>query len=239
MICCVPNHFVVVYGYDDNYFYFDTGYKYSARAPKSLFNVLGFSLCVRYQFTADHVHSDNYYHYPSKSFKCGCGEIHYKMLDMKKEFWDFESQYYFYNKNKQHYQDGLSFNSSRLRTGFIEETAINLSPRRSGAGVARFDIVLPYNIKQFSVNMAWWSEYEHQNDGDAMLMYREEDEWQMYCVNLLSEGLSLSKNDMSLRSYILNPDTDAISFYLINSATGDRNSGRLSLGDMKIEYCLD
>lgn len=239
VICAVPEHFVVVYGYDDDYFYFDTGYKYSARAPRNLFNFHGFSLCVRYEFTAPHIHSDNYYNNPLKSFYCGCGESHHKMLYMQNSDWEFESQYYFYNKNKQHTKNGLSFSSSRQRTGYIEETAINLSPRRANAGIARFDIILPYYIKQFSVEMAWWSASEHQNDGTAYIMTREYGMWHLEYANILNEGLPLSKNLLSQRTYILNPETDAIRFYLTNNAVGDRNLGRLSIGDIKIEYCLD
>jgi hypothetical protein len=239
IICCVPSHFVVVYGYDDDYFYFDSGYRYSARAPKSLFSVAGMSLCVRYQFESEHVHSDNYLHNATNTYYCGCGESHHKLLKMQKDEWGFEQQYFFYNKSKQFTKDGLTFYTSRLRTGYIEETTVNLSPRRDGAGFAKFEIVLPYIIKGFSVEMAWWSDHELQNDGYARIVTREDNDWMLYFCDLHTQNLPLSKNALSKRMFIAEPDTDGIGFYLSNLPTGDRNLGRLSLGEIRIEYCLD
>ena len=239
IICGVPQHFVVVYGYDDDYFYFDTGYRTTARMAKSLFLVEGFGVCIDYKLTGGHVHSDNYYHSTTKTFYCGCGQSHHKMLCMEKDDWGFEQQYFFYNKYKNFTVDGLSFNTKRLRTGYIEETAVNLSPRRSGAGIALFDIVLPYKIKQFTVKMAWWSDHELQNDGAAMIMYEDDGDWLSYSINLLNENLPLSKNTLESCSYIIGFESYGIRFYLVNSSTGDRNLGRLSLGEIRIEYCLD
>lgn len=239
IICGVPWHFVVVYGYDDDYFYFDTGYHETARIQKSSFHAASFGICVDYELTGDHYHSDNYYHNLSKTYYCGCGESHYKRLTMEKADWGFEQQYFFYTKNKNFIVNGLSFSTSRLRTGYIEETAINLSPRRSGAGFAIFDIVLPKRIKQFDARLGWWSNHEMQNDGAALIMYEWDGDWLSGFVNLLQEDLPLSKNSLSKRTYFMVEESYGIRFYLMNTPIGDRNLGRLCLGELNIEYCTD
>jgi hypothetical protein len=87
--------------------------------------------------------------------------------------------------------------------------------------------------------MAWWSDHELQNDGYARIVTREDNDWMLYFCDLHTQNLPLSKNALSKRMFIAEPDTDGIGFYLSNLPTGDRNLGRLSLGEIRIEYCLD
>lgn len=168
-------HFCVAFGYSDDCFIVCDGNGTYGYVLKTLYNPdLTYALSIgSFGLTInDHVHSDNYYSSYHDAYYCPCGQK-FKKLSIHPNDWGFEQQYYFYNKSKEHTINGYTFDSERLRTGFIENSTINLSPRRENAGYSRFDIIFPNNILKFNVEMAWWSDNEYIDDAATFLYCKD------------------------------------------------------------------
>ncbi len=240
VLATLPTHFIVIYGYDSNYYYCDTGWGYSARIAKTDFDFSESTSGLIDLANIQHVHSNNYYNTSSHNLYCGCGAFYSKRVLVNPSDWGFQERYYFDIKNDQHLIDGVSFNSKRVRTGYIQSTVVNLSPRRSGAGYAYFYVRFPYEICNFHIEMAWWSAGEHQNDGYAEVFYHEdgdnEDLWYGDFCNIHSLNLNNTYTDLTNHSFSMPIDCDGVGIALSNSSIGDRNLGRLSLGIIKIDY---
>ena len=127
---------------------------------------------------------------------------------------------------------------NRLRTGFIEQECINLSPRKTGAGLAYLEYTFDDYIKGINVNLSFWSSKEFTNAGNSE--YRIE-----YYVNgywLTAKDLWKDVTLSTDRSNPTNVDTyftaltKKIRFYSTSVFTSDRNKGRLSIFDMKIFF---
>ncbi len=238
VIAGARNHAVVIFGYDNDCFYCDLGTHATAKCPKNIFNDGGY--CLDYCFDyVPHVHSDNYVHQPSNTCYCGCGQLTSKTFFMTPSDWGFQSQYFFYNKRVDFSQNELYVTTNRLRTGYIEDEVVNLSPRRQGAGNAYFEISFNKPIKRLSVDLAWWSQYEYQTDGVARIFCKDSfGNWILNFVDLHSLLLNTSRSNRSKFIFDLPTDDDyyGIKFFLQNQAVGDRNKGRLSIGDLEIQY---
>lgn len=238
-IASIDEHFVVVYGYDSDYFYFDTGWGYTARADRDSFTEDSYRRCIIDLTISDHYHSNNYYNSSNNYLICGCGDANLKRLRMDPADWSFEERYYFDYKNVDHNNCGLSFSTKRLRTGYIQSSVINLSPRRYNAGFATLDITIPYSIRNFSIDMAWWSNHELQNGGYARIMYLDtenDDNWITDFVDIHNLGLNTSYQNLTKECFSMPEETYGLRVCATNSSTGDRNLGRLSLGRMDIDY---
>lgn len=235
----LDEHYVVVYGYDSDYFYFDSGYGYTARETRDKFTEDAARRCFIGVSITTHAHSNNYYNTSNHYLVCGCGSTGLKRLRMDPGDWGFEERYYFDYKDINHNKCNLSFATHRLRTGYIQSAVANLSPRRYGAGFATLDINIPYNIRGFNVDMAWWSAHELQSGGYARIMYLDsevQNNWITDFVDIHSLGLNTSYLNLTKKSFLMPEATQGLRFCASNSATGDRNLGRLSLGRMDIDY---
>ena len=234
-------HFCIAYGYNSDSFFVCDGNGFVGIIPMSVYSgseaIYWSTGCIGLTIS-QHVHSDNYCSSYNNEYYCPCGE-RIRKTQISPSSWGFESQYYFYDKYKQHTVGNLSFETNRLRTGFIENEVVNLSPRRQNAGNSYLRIVFQNIITKVDINMGWWSNNEHQNDGTAMLYYKDTvgvNAW--YTLNniLNNTNMSQSHSNLSYYSFVMPEEAEGIMFNVTNQAVGDTNKGRLSIGTMTISY---
>ena len=237
-------HSAVAYGYDENFVYVHTGWGYVAATPWSTYE----TSMVDYEYDVgaidieiiDHVHSDNYFSVFNNHYICSCGSF-IKCECIEPSEWGFEPQYFFYKKQNSHQFNELIVNTSRLRSGFIENAVVNLSPRREDAGSSYLKVQIDNVLTKFELEMAWWSENEFQNDAISLLYYRDIlniDLWMPF-INI-KEDLNLNMGYDCLQNYIfvLREETDGFMILNKNLPVGDRNKGRISIGKTKIYYLI-
>ena len=139
-----------------------------------------------------------------------------------------------------HLLNGVSFYSNRLRTGFIESQVINLSPRKAYAGHAFLNILFQVQIHEVNMKIGWWSENELQNLGSAKIGYHTnlspDDVWVDNYIDLLSLDLPQSYQNLKNIRVLLPFNTNGFKFDLTNYPVGDRNKGRLSIGQICFDY---
>lgn len=239
-------HASVAFAYDSNYIYVHSGWGDIRRTPWStvttdFWDFWGGPHTIEIQnILTEHYHSDNYYSYSLSKILCPCGMV-YSRTNISPSDYGFEEQYFFYETTKNVSVGNLTFETKRLRTGYIEEETINLSPRRIGAGLA----YLEYNffasyVRKVIVDLSMWSstEYMDSSDSTILLQYLDSNSnnWETY-YDLLND-CDLSENRYEQDKYIINfPNgTQKFRFYSTSSTIGDRNKGRLSIGEMIVEY---
>lgn len=243
VIVTIPDHYVVVYGYDEDYFYLDYGWNNPpTRMLQSRFLYSTEPKMITSIEIVEHVHSNNYFNASDCGLYCGCGFHHSNRLIINPSDWGFAEQYFFTSKTVNHSLNGVDFISRRLRTGYIQSSVINLSPRRSGAGLATFDIFFTFNIYELNVELAWWSNNEHETEGYAELIEHKANNddltWVHYADNYIENVLPHSYQQLVNKRYLFGPNTDGIRFSVQNDPVGNQNRGRLSIGVMMFDYCI-
>lgn len=149
----------------------------------------------------------------------------------------FEQQYFFYEKTLDIVSGNETITTTRLRCGYIEEEYINLSPRRLNAGEAYLVYTFDSNLIQVNVDLTLWSasEYLNPSDSTALIQYKDSNGNWITVLDLLND-VTLSKNRANPDTFTINftEETNEFRFYVSSTATGDRNKGRLCIGDMEI-----
>lgn len=149
----------------------------------------------------------------------------------------FEQQYFFYEKSQTIKLQNLTFETTRLRCGYIEEEYIVLSPRRDNAGIAYLVYSFENNVQQISVDLTMWSVNENFNESDssALIQYKDKNGNWITILDLLNDVI-LSKDRTNPNNYIIifPKDINEFRFYCQSVATGDRNKGRVCIGNMEI-----
>lgn len=158
--------------------------------------------------------------------------------EIKPNYYGFEQQYFFYEKDKSYIiNNELLINTSRLRTGYIENEYVVLSPRRENAGEAFLEMEFDTSIWRIDVDLTMWSGLEELggNDSSSKIQYKNK-----YGIWVTSLDLI---NDVKLPTFRKYPktisinfpeDTTNIRFISTSDAVGTRNKGRLCIGIMKI-----
>lgn len=145
-------------------------------------------------------------------------------------------QYFFYTISEPvSLSNGKNLQTTRLRTSYIENEYLVLSPNRAGAGTAYLDITFPNAVSKFSFTASMWSSLEGAIKEDFKVQYYDGG-W--------IDHIKIDPNDLStLKDYpdsfkILFPKgTNRIRFYATHSTpNGDRNKGRICLDNFKVEY---
>lgn len=237
-------HATVAYAYDDNYVYVHSGWGDIRRTPWSTYNTdlldfWGGPHTVDITYINNHYHSDNYYSSNLEKYICPCGMSFNEQTVLPSDY-KYEEQYFFYEKNLEVNVDGLKFNTKRLRTGYIEEEKINLSPRRTDAGIAYIEYYFTNIIRKIKVDLSFWSSSEYLYSSDSTLIFQFLDpitnEW-VTNLDLLNDGeLGTDRYNQKEYTFEFPNNTIGFRFYSTSSPTGDRNKGRLSIGDMIIIY---
>ena len=169
---------------------------------------------------------------------CGCGDVHTSEYSISPADWNFDERYYFENegiKTSTISIEDLSFNTERLRCGYIEEEYINLSPNRTGAGDAYLTLEFDEPIYKLSTNLSWWSASEnmYSSSGDyAYIQYLDANNNWINAVDLLAIGLPTDRTNQMNIEYDFLDGTYSIR-YLAHKETPNtsRNKGRISIGD--------
>ena len=161
--------------------------------------------------------------------------IERELHTVNQEDYGFEQQYFFDEKIKEHFIDGLNFTTNRLRCGYIEEEYINLSPLRKGAGEAYLEFNFKMPIYEMSTYLTFWSNNERYEDGDiANISYLTNDgEW-ITLFDLLNNDNPLPTDRKNPKRYEFNfvNGTKGIRFYShVKNPVGDRNKGRICVGE--------
>lgn len=147
----------------------------------------------------------------------------------------FEQQYFFYKKNKEILVGDLVINTSRLRTGYIEDEYIVLSPRRCDAGLAYLEYDFNKNIHALSVDLSFWSSNEAINkyNGTCFMQYKNENgEWITYADFLNDYLISKNRNSPTHFYFVFDESINEIRFITTAIPDGDRNKGRLCIGNI-------
>ena len=228
-------HVFVIYGYDDNYLYANTGNGACKKVNWS--NLLSDnSGASTYRVIFDEHHCSNNHIYSSEgSTICSCGQLTENFTLFPQDF-GFESQYYFYEKNKEINLGEYSFNTKRLRCGYIENSFINLSPRRENAGYSYLEFDFNSIIFHMSISLSFWSDDELVNMNNSNYYFEvfdpEFNEWVVY-GNIWHEFL-ISNDRTNQTTLYLTFDKIYTGFRIAGTSIplGTRNKGRLSIGSI-------
>lgn len=234
-------HASVAYAYDDNYVYVHSGWGDVRRTPWSTFDTGFFDFWGGPHtvditgFLTPHYHSDNYFDSYNKRYLCPCG-MDYDSLSLKPIDYGFEESYNI-NEYKDIVKDNYTFTTNRLRTGYIENEKINLSPRKEGAGTAYLEYHFNAYIKKIVVDLSLWSAKERLFSSDSTLKIEYYDAtnnvW-ITALDLLSVNLGTDRYNQETYIIEFPYTTTSFRFYSTSAAVGDRNKGRLSIGNMEI-----
>ena len=149
------------------------------------------------------------------------------------EMWGFDQRYYFENegiKKSKLYKGSLTFETERLRCGYIEDKYVILSPRREDAGEAYLKISFNRPVYYFGYSVLLWSNSEYIST--ATLKFYDSSDSLCKSIDLLSTRLPV-KYDIPLRKFETFSDgISSIEFYVTAEAIGDRNKGRLCIDDL-------
>lgn len=135
---------------------------------------------------------------------------------------------------------GETFETNRLRCGYIEQECINISPKRYSPGLAYLEYTFDKDVSRIEVDLSWWSANERVRKYDSN--YRIE-----YLLNTsiyfealdLWNDVTLSTNRNAPTKVIVNMPKGirTFRFYgLAGNPNNDRNKGRLSIFDMTVDY---
>lgn len=136
---------------------------------------------------------------------------------------------------------GLTFETTRLRTGFIQNEYITMCPRKKGYGTAYIDYYFINPVTSIDVNLSYWSNDERYyvaNNPEARIEYYKLCENEpIETLNLLTADLPTDRTNQKTYHIDFPGGTRHIRFYThFNNMTGytDRNKGRISIGNMTV-----
>lgn len=151
--------------------------------------------------------------------------------------WGFQQQYYFSPNQTTHSFLNSSFivSASRLRCGYIENTYINLSPRRKNAGTAYLELIFNQPVYNWMIGVTLWApgELYRGRDGDSALIQTFDQ------TNWTTDKDILQNNDifgLLSRKQIIRFQGEGpiwgLRIYATSDAFGDKNRGRLCIDDI-------
>lgn len=167
-------------------------------------------------------------------------------VQVKPNEWKFEGRYYFANEindvdslendaNNVRFssfsKNGLKITTERLRCGYIENSYINLSPRRQDAGYSYLEMNFNKPVYSILYSIGLWSGSE-KLDGTATLLIKDSSENWSKIQDLLSLQLKTKESGFNRYSYYFASGIYGLRFECTSTATGSRNKGRLSIDDI-------
>ncbi len=146
-------------------------------------------------------------------------------------------QYYFYNIDKPvTLANGRTIQTSRLRTSYIENEYLVMSPNREGAGNAYLDITFPHNLSRLSFDSSMWSSLEGAFHESFVIQYLKDGEW-IDQLTINPSKLATLKGDPDSFVVLFPKTANRIRFYATHSNPyGDRNKGRICLDNFNVSY---
>lgn len=145
-------------------------------------------------------------------------------------------QYFFYPINQPvSLSIGKTLQTSRLRTSYIEDKYLVLSPNRENAGTAYLDIIFPNSVSKFSFTASMWSGMEGSINEIFKIEYYDGG-WKSH-ISIDLDDLSTLKDYPDNFQVLFPKDTNRIRFYATHlSPSGGRNKGRICLDNFIVEY---
>lgn len=145
-------------------------------------------------------------------------------------------QYFFYNIDEPvTLANGRILQTSRLRTSYIENQYLVLSPNREGAGTAYLDLTFPNSVSRLQFTASMWSDLEGADNEEFTLQYYDEG-WIDH-IHINPSELSTFKDTPDSFQVLFPKDTNRIRFYATHSIPGgDRNKGRICLDNFVVQY---
>lgn len=161
--------------------------------------------------------------------------IETSVLTLNPNEYGFEPQYYFYAKESNHSINNWTFTTNRLRTGYIEEQYVILSPNRQNAGQAFLEFVFQKQVYEISTYLSFWSSSEMYSSGDtALIQYKDKNGNWVDLLDLLNCNLSTDRQNQSHFELNIVEGTSSIRFVCnVQNPTASRNKGRICLGEIK------
>lgn len=234
-------HSTVAFAYNNEYVWVHTGWGWVGATPWSTFESGMFENysagCIDACIIEEHVHSDNYYFIAQNIYICPCGMKHTSTL-ISPEDYGFEPQYYFYSKSNYVTVGEFSFLTERLRTGYIENEYINLSPYRQDAGEAYLELYFETKIRQFDINLSYWQIKDKLSNLNATASLEVLNQNSVWIPQLdLINDVELSTNRYEQNNFVFNyvgEEITGIRIVMSSPAIGDRNLGRISIGNINL-----
>ena len=167
-------------------------------------------------------------------------------VQVKPNEWGFQGRYYFSNEiydissleddtNNIRFstftKDGLTITTERLRCGYIENSYVNLSPRRENAGYAYLKMEFNKPVYSLLYSVGLWSSSESL-DGTATLFVKDANDNWSKLEDLLSLQLNTKEQGLNRYSHYFTNGIYGLRFECTSTATGTRNKGRLSIDDI-------
>ena len=228
-------HSMIAYGYNNDYLFLHLGYYNHGYITKLSWSDIDTSPFAFWdlKFTTPEDYTDNYYDIVNDRYLDPLTyRWHYKVNTIPEDYC-FHSQYYFHITKATHSFNDLFISSERLRCGFIEEKAINLSPCRKGAGKAYLELTFNRPVHKFNVMMSYWSgKKSNLNDKItvAIIETRTNTEHWSTSLDLLKiNDLSKDVNNPTEIKLHSKEGFRSIKFYMEGIADGDSNAGRMSI----------
>lgn len=112
-----------------------------------------------------------------------------------------------------------------------------MSPRRVDAGEAYLEYTFSTDIIQMNVKLALWSENEHllTSDATAVLQYKNADGDWTTILDMMNDIELPTDRNSPINVVISFPnEVREVRFYVSSSPIGDRNKGRVCIGDMEL-----
>lgn len=158
------------------------------------------------------------------------------LIQIKPHEFEFEQRYYYEVQVEEPFvRNGLAITSKRLRCGYIEDTYVVLSPRRTNAGEAYLELTFNKPIYGFMIGITMWSDDEDldPSDSTADIEYMDSlGNWKNE-LDLLND-IALPKNRMDIYRYSMKYSTPIYGLRIIATSEGaiNRNKGRICIDDI-------
>lgn len=230
-------HSTVAYAYDDNYVWVHTGWGWTGATPWSTYESGLFSNysagCIDIIYEGNHVHSDNYFAYNKNEYLCPCSKKH-TSTDLLPEDYGFDQRYNANEEFLEIHMDNLEISTTRLRTGYIEEEYINLSPKRKNAGEAYLEYRFSKKIRMFSINLSYWQIKDKLSGlNSTAILEAFNDDGYVFKKDLLQANLSTDRKHQDYFEFsFIGKEITGFRISMTAPAIGDRNLGRISIGDI-------
>lgn len=151
-----------------------------------------------------------------------------------------QGQYFFHEKGATIItKDGFPIETNRLRCGFIEDEYLVLSANRERAGKAYLEMNFNHKIKAINFDISLWSGIEGLGikTDTVKLLYKNNTNQYVEGINFDILELSTLRNNPTNHYFKFPAATSSIKFEVIDeNPSGDRNKGRVIIGDMNLFY---
>lgn len=160
--------------------------------------------------------------------------------DFSKDFINAAGQgQYFFNNIKKDLKlsNGTYVSTNRLRTSYIEDKYLILSPSRANAGTAYLDIEFPHSVSRIDFGASMWSSLEGQRNQKFKIQYMDYYTGWKDHVTIDLEYLTTVRDYPDMFKVLLPKKTTRIRFITtVDNPSGDRNKGRVVLNNFKVQW---